>query len=109
MALGYSKAPVENAGVALDASFYFTGGMETFYGMPKNVGTYTKMCALDYPKDLPYIVDIYGSPITGSTRNFDTWTVPAFYDYWETTQYCDGGATTLAAGAAIATAAFTMF
>ena len=108
MALGYTQAPQDPFGLNLAPSLFYTGGMESFYGMPTTVGNFTKFCAIDYPTKMPYIVDIYGAPILGSTREFNTWTVPLAYENWSTTQYC-AGATSLAAGAAIATVAFTMY
>tara|TARA_B110001450_G_C17413567_1_gene396805 strand:+ start:207 stop:587 length:381 start_codon:yes stop_codon:yes gene_type:complete len=80
LSMGYESTPV-GTGVTTflvgDLSAVYVGGMNTYLGMPKKTGQYTKICALDYPKDLPYIVDLLNNPITGSTQSGNTWTVPA--------------------------------
>ena len=81
-----------------------------YYGMPTMVNNYTKICALDYPANLPYLVDTTNVKITGATKSGETWTVPASYGGWASKQYCDGAAVALAvAGTAIVTVSTSMY
>lgn len=111
LSMGYTTAPANSSNLFFDVSALYLAGMNTYYGMPiTSTGTYSKICALNYPADLPYIVNILGTKITGSTRSGDTWTVPADQGSWATTQYCDGSATALAvAGTAVAAIATAMY
>jgi len=85
--------------------------MYTYYGMPTTtLDSYSKICALNYPADLPYLVDSIGNKITGATRSGNTWTVPDSYDSWASEQYCDGSAVALTvAGSAVAAIATAMY
>lgn len=111
MSMGYTTAPANSGSIFFDLSALYLAGMNTYYGMPiTSTGTYTKVCSLNYPADMPYLVDILGLKITGSSRSGDTWTVPAANGSWASTQYCDGSATALAvAGTAVAAIATSMY
>jgi hypothetical protein len=56
--------------------------MLRLYGMPLRVGEYTKICAIDYPKDLPYLADKNAAKITGATKSGDVYTVPLYNGSW---------------------------
>ena len=51
--------------------------MTTNWGMPETTGLYSKICATDYPAQLPIAYDILGDAITGYTWADDIVTMPA--------------------------------
>jgi hypothetical protein len=65
--MGYTTAAVGSDNIFFDVSALYIGGMQTYYGMPISTGSYSKICALNYPTGLPYLVDILGVAITGAT------------------------------------------
>ena len=114
--MGYETPPTGTSvdmgilGTVYLDSLYITY-MSTNYGMPSLKGYYTKICAPDYPSQLPIAYDGSGNKITGYTWASDVVTMPATtYNSWASKQYCDGSATTLAvAGAAVAAVAVSMY
>jgi len=109
LSMGYTTAAAGADNIFFDISALYLVGMNTMYGMPLTTGTYSKICALNYPADLPYLVDILGTKITGATRSGDTWTVPSSDGSWASTQYCDGSAVALTVAGAAATMAISMY
>ena len=114
--MGYKTAPTGtevNMGIlgTVYLDTLYINGMTTLYGMPSLTGYYSKICAPDYPAQLPIAVDYSGNKITGYTWESDVVTMPATtYNSWASKQYCDGSATTLAvAGAAVAAVAVSMY
>jgi hypothetical protein len=108
--MGYTTKAVGSDNIFFDVSALYIGGMQTYYGMPTTTGKYSKICALNYPADLPYLVSVIGTKITGSTQSGNKWTVPASFGSWASTQYCDGSAVAITvAGTAVAAIATALY
>ena len=108
--MGYTTKPVGSSNIFFDVSALYVAGMASYYGMPLTTGKYSKICVLNYPADLPYLVTSIGTKITGATQSGNKYTVPATSGGWASTQYCDGSAVAITvAGTAVAAIATAIY